>query len=353
MIKKLFAAAAIVLVSACSTTPYENFDPTPVQGKQSMKFVSQVQQEEIVKEFMPSNAGGTAGAQFGLVGALVGAAVDASVNNSRAKDAEAAVEAYRNATLDMNVRGMVEGAFRENLQQIDWVADTRLVSEQFPEGTKVATYLPSVEEDLLLLVTTSYALKPGTEVVEFTANYALYDKATAFAGKSKSKAEAVYENTAKVQSYPHNGSIRRLTAEEQEAEIAKLKAKYPVEGDLSKSQISRNQKKLSKEIAKLKTKTLNIASHDPEGAVWLADDAKLLRQELVLAPQVLAKLITKDLSGQYPLPPLAEGQKNKGLQEPQLLEATDEGMTITRQPDGSLLSKHRYAPAYTLWGNVF
>ncbi|MBB5212611.1 hypothetical protein [Microbulbifer hydrolyticus] len=353
MIKKLLAASGIVLVSACSTTPYENFDPTPVQGKQSLKFVSQVQQEEIVKEFVPSNAGGSAGAQFGLVGALVGAAVDASVNNSRAKDAESAVEPYRNATLDLNVRNMVEEAFRGNLQQIDWVADTRLVSEQLPEGTKVANYLPAVQEDLLLLVTTNYSLKPGAQVIEFTADYALYDKETAFDGRSKNKAKPVYKNSAKVQSYPHNGSIRRLTPEEQEEQAARLKQEYPVEGELSKSQISRNQKKLNKELAKLKTETLPVPGHDPAGGVWLANDAKLLRDELTAAPQILAKLIFKDLSGQYPLPVQPEGEKNKGLQEPQLLEKDEQGMVITRQPDGTLLSKYRYAPVYTLWGNVF
>lgn len=352
MIRSLFISAAIVLLSACSTTPYENFDPASVQGKSTMKVVSQVQQEEIIKEFTPSNAGGAAGAQFGLIGALVGAAVDASVNSSRAKGAEEMVEPFRNATLDINVRNLLEQSFEDNIERLDWVADKKLVSEQFESDTKIKSYLSSIDEELLLLINSHYSLKPNTEVIEFVANYSLYDKAAAMALTGKAKPKPVYQNSATLQSYPHNGSVRRLTEEERQAEIAELREKFPTDESLNKSMIKRNQKKLNKALSKLKKKTVKIPEHNRDGSIWLENDAALLREELAAAPALLAKLIVDDLSGEYPLPMAeeAEGKKNK---EPQLLEELDNGMVITRQPNGALLYKHRNAPIYGLFGPVF
>lgn len=352
MLNKILAAAAFVAISGCSMTPYENFDPRSIEGTESLRVVSQVQQEELVKEFVPSNAGGSAGAQFGLVGALVGAAVDASVNNARAKDAEESVEPFRNATLDIDVRNLLERSLAENTSRIEWVSDKKLVSEQFPAGTSVRNYLKTVDEDLLLLINTSYSLKPNAEVLEFAAYYALYDRAAVAAG-GKSKAKPVYANTATLQSYPHNGSIRRLSEEEKQEEIAKLKQKYAISDDMHKNEAARKQKRLAKELNKLEKKTLDIVGHNPNGSIWLANDAAILRKEMLAAPPLLAKMIVNDLTGEYPLPVLGEGEKRKTPKQPQLLEEFGNGMTITRQPNGVLLSKHRSAPKYTLYGNVF
>ncbi|MCX2781051.1 hypothetical protein [Microbulbifer thermotolerans] len=350
MIKNLFILIGIMLLSACSSAPYENFDPTSVQGKTSLKVVSQVQQDEIIKEFVPSNASSSAGAQFGLVGALVGVAVDTSINNSRAKDAEAAVEPFRNATLDINVRNLLEQAFTDKIEQLDWVTEKKLVSELLEPSTKIKNYLASMDEDLLLLINTTYSLKPNAEVIEFTAGYSLFDKTTTT--NTKSTPKPVYSNIAKVQSYPHNGSVRRLTKEEKEAEIAKLKEKYPTDESLPKLKIYSNQKTLAREIAKINKKTITISNHEPAGSIWLNNNGELLRKEMLAAPELLAKMIINDLSGEYPLPMDVETNKKK-KRDSQPLEEFDNGMVISREPNGMLLYKHRDAPVYTRFGASF
>ncbi|WP_237066511.1 hypothetical protein [Microbulbifer guangxiensis] len=317
-----------------------------------MRLVSQVSQEEMVKEFVPSNSGSSAGAQFGLVGALVGSAVDASVNNSRAQEAEQMVEPFRNALLDLDVRSLVYNQLAENSARIDWVAEINPVMEQLESGKKPEEYVLGADEDLVLMVDTHYSLKPGTEVVEFVAAYALYDRdAVRNSGKSKSK--PIYSNTATVQSYPHNGSIRRLTESEKEAERLALEERYPTGEDVGKNTRARNQKYKNKALSKLDKKTLSVPGYNPNGSVWLANDGALLRQEVQAAPSLLASMVIKDLIGEYPLPELAEGEKRKHAKVPQVLEELDDGMVITRQPNGMLLSKHRDAPVYTTFGNVF
>lgn len=348
MIKKLLLVVCVAIVSACSTTTYENFNPTLVQGSSSMKFVSQVPQKTLIKDFISYNGGKSAGIQYGFAGALVGAAVDDAINSSRWNDAESVVEPFRHATLDLDVRKMLEEAFASKIEEIEWVASTRLVSEQLP-SSRVAKYIPAVQEDLLLLVNTRYSLKPNTEVIEFTANYALYDKTIKRDVNKRLKAVPLYQNVATVQSYPYNGTIRRLSLEEQTAEAERLKAKYAPKDGFGKAKIARNQKNLAKELSRLSEKTISVPSHDPAGGAWLANDARLLREEMVKAPAVLAKMIINDLSGQYPLP----GVKKERTEEIQVLEISENGMVISRQPNGNLLSKYQYAPLYTLEGHVF
>ncbi|AOS97079.1 hypothetical protein AUP74_01646 [Microbulbifer aggregans] len=352
MVKKILFVVSVLLVTACSSTPYENFDSATVQGKGSMRLVSQVSQEEMVKEFVPSNSGGSAGAQFGLVGALVGSAIDASVNNSRAQDAEQMVEPFRNALLDLDVRSLVYHQLAENASRIDWVSDVNPVMEQLEAGKKPEDYVLGVDEDLVLMVDTRYSLKPGTEVVEFVAMYALYDK-DAIRKAGKSKAKPIYSNTATIQSYPHNASIRRLTESEKEAERQSIEQRYPTDAELAKNTLARNQKNKKKALANLDTKTLSVVGYNPNGSVWLANDGALLREEVQAAPSLLADMVVKDLMGEYPLPELAEGEKRKHPKAPQLLEESENGMVITRRPNGTLLSKHRDAPVYTTFGNVF
>lgn len=352
MVKKILIAASALLIVACSSAPYENFDSSSVQGKQSMRLVSQVSQEEMVKEFVPSNSGSSAGAQFGLVGALVGSAVDASVNNSRAQNAEEVVEPFRNALLDLDVRTMVFDQLADGAARIDWVTQIKPVMQQLESGSRPEKYVVGVDEDLVLVVDSRYSLKPGTEVVEFVAAYALYDK-DAVLNKGKSKAKPIYSNAATIQSYPHNASIRRLTEDEKEVERAKIEERYPTHAELSKNIVARNLKYKKKALAKLDRKTLSVVGYNPNGSVWLANDAALLRKEVQAAPILLADMLVKDLVGEYPLPELAEGEKRKSMKTPQILEELDNGMVITRQPNGMLLSKHRDAPVYTTYGHVF
>lgn len=138
--------------------------------------VSQVQQEGIIKEFVPSNAGGSSGAQFGLVGALIGAAVNTSINNSRAKEAETTAEPFRNALLDINTRETLKLAYTDALKDIDWATHQEVLSEQLPENSKTSDYTDNINDDLLLLISTRYSLKPNAEVIEFKADYSTFEK---------------------------------------------------------------------------------------------------------------------------------------------------------------------------------
>ncbi|WP_299588638.1 hypothetical protein [uncultured Microbulbifer sp.] len=328
MIKKIFVLAGALLVGACSLSPYENFNPQKIEKSASIRVISHVQQDSLIKEPFVSPLG-TGGAVISLAEA-VHAVQDAKI-----------IHPFKVLEQDINLKDLLETSFKNNLEHQGWGKNRSFTSEQISGEFNKNEYMRFAKEDSLLLISTKYSMTPNMEVIEFITEYSLYNRVN---GKNH---ELAYHNLIIFQSYPHNRSVRLLNPEEREAEIRRLNEKYPTDSSVPKTLAERNKPLLNRSLSKLKYRFVEIDNHNPNGNIWLANQGKLLKEELTKAPTIIAKILAKDLSGQYPLP----ADQLKPTKH--LLEELDGGMLIKRLPGGQLTYRHKAAPYYHQSGYTF
>ena len=162
----------------------------------SLRVISVVPQEEIKTQIQIQTAGG---AGFGLLGAIV----DASVNNSRAKDAEAASDPFRDALLETDPKSLINAAYENELQGIDWASPTTIEKrDEALDRKELRALLRTMPEDALLMIHSIYSLTPELEILEIDALLQLYmaDKREAKSTKDNGRLKKVGQTIIRFQS---------------------------------------------------------------------------------------------------------------------------------------------------------
>ncbi|GAB2903621.1 hypothetical protein ACCI51_12045 [Microbulbifer echini] len=121
MIKKIFVLAGALLVGACSLSPYENFNPQKIEKSASIRVISHVQQDSLIKEPFVSPLG-TGGAVISLakaVHAIQGAKI---------------IHPFKVLEQDINLKDLLETSFKNNLEHQGWGKNRSFTSEQISGG---------------------------------------------------------------------------------------------------------------------------------------------------------------------------------------------------------------------------
>jgi hypothetical protein len=342
--KSLVFFALSLMVTGCAVARKENFDTSGLNSQASVKVISETANEEIVIEFVPSNGGAAASAQFGLIGALVGSAIDAGVNNSRAKSVEEKVQSFRAATSTLDMRQLLIQTLESGTDSLPWQGEKTFATDGIPPKGVTREFLASLSEQYLIQINTRYHFKPSLQVAELVTAYSVWDKTKL--GK-KAMIKPIYKNHVIYQSFPHNANRRHLTAEEQEAELTEYMKKNPTDASLSKNTRAKNQKKVNNFKAGLDKKMIALDSYTPDGQVWLQDEAKLLLAALTEGAQEVAEIVVADLSGALPLPEAAFDKKNNTVNH--VVKTHENGRIVERSIHGGLISRDSGYPLYTVF----
>lgn len=336
----------LILLSGCTTNQHQAFDHSRVKAEHSAKLISDVENPEVYVQFVPSNAGSGVGMQLGPVGAMVGVAVDAAINSSRAKDAEAKAESFRLASSEVDIRNALLNRLQTQSTQLPWRANTKVVTEEIDRKTLTPQLLAKTQEDFLIVMETTYHFKPKLQTVEFVTQYRVWSKNESVARKKGRMPKPLYSNTITYQAYPHNADVRGLTEAEIKEERDAFLQKYPIDDSVAKKVQKTNLKNLAKLNKRLAAKHLSLPSYTETGDVWLKDDGKLLKEALVDGANEIAQLLVADLSGAFPAPAIEKGKKQR--RTAMVVQSKEDGRITERQVDGTLVSRHRDFPLYSI-----
>ncbi|GAB1263244.1 hypothetical protein [Aurantivibrio infirmus] len=335
-----------IFLGGCAGT-YKPITQYELKEYKTATVISNLPQQEIRMQIIPSNSGGAAGAQFGLLGALIGAAVDAGVNNSKANKAEESIEKFRVALRDDDISAMINRELQSQLIDLSWVSvnefqQTSVVGSEFSDLPKENTY----NSDVMILVSTDYAVTPSFETIELTADFWIYEvdeegRVTTQASKSagrRPKAKPFYSNQVVYQAdiFPTANSKRKLTEQEKQIEIEKINAIYnpQLEAEPNRRIRDKINKQRSDEIRKTNKLRVPVDASNLNGALWLENNAELTRQALVIGSKEIAKLIAMDIRGDGSDLESLELTKSKGLKMHLIANDEENGRVIYRIREG-------------------
>jgi hypothetical protein len=151
------AAAVALLLSGCTTASRVAVPPAHRSRIQSTQAIAAPTRPELGMHIEVSTAGGG----FGLIGAIV----DSSVNNSRAKDAEAAVVPARDALVGYEVGAVLAEALKRELAAVLWLKAGAVEVRQMGTAKVAAEWLKQTTADALLVVETDYRLSPKGDAI--------------------------------------------------------------------------------------------------------------------------------------------------------------------------------------------
>jgi hypothetical protein len=335
--------ALTLLMTSCAVTKKENFNSSNLNSQSSVKVISEIANEELNLEFVPSTGGAAASAQYGFIGALVGSAIDAGVNNSRAKTVEEKIQPFRVVASSFDMRQQIIQSLESGKNMLPWQGAKIVTNGTTSVKGVDRAFLNSHNERYLIHVQTRFHLKPATQVIELITNYSVWDKENI---GNKKVIKPIYANNVTYQSFPHNATKRYLTPEEREKEIASYIEKYPTDDTLSKSKKAKNQKKVTAFKASIDKKTVPVSSHSPNGDIWLKDDGKLLLSALTEGVKEIADIVVADLSGALALPSSAFDKNNKTATY--IVKTHENGRIIERSVYGGFTSRDPKYPLFTL-----
>lgn len=345
MQKLLTLGLLAVMTSGCAIATQPNFDTSALRPNASTQIASDLANEEIVLEFVASQGGAAAAAQYGALGALVGAIVDAGINNSRAKSAEERIAPFRIATSNIDVRKELTDNLEIQKNSLSWADVVTIVNGGAPDRKVTTDYLKTIDAPYFVQITTSFHLKPALQVVELKAHYSIWDTKRLI--KNKKTQKPFYTNNVTYQSFPFNADKRLLTESEKEAELAAFKAKYPIDDSVSKTVKARNAKKFNSLKAKIDTKTIPTESYTEEGSIWLENDGERLQVALKEGSAEVARIIVGDLSGNLALPEPAFDKKKRS--HSYVLETKEDGRILERFIYGGFVSRMQDYPLISIF----
>lgn len=153
--RKLSGLCGLLLCigAGCATEP-EHIPLSPEQSQRisSSNGVILVAQKELVADIDKSNVARYTG------GGLIPALIDVAIENSRASSAEESLKPVRNALHDFEMGKALREALGSRLDAIDWLHLKRTDIVYDNRTNPAESLLASGQEDVLLLITPTYAL---------------------------------------------------------------------------------------------------------------------------------------------------------------------------------------------------
>lgn len=220
--KKWIVILTLTLISGCAT--YSPIIPVAEKERiKTLRVISLVPQEEIKIQINQANSGAAAGAQFGLLGALVGGIVDASVEGGRAKKSESYADLLRNTLMGEDVTSKLHESVRQGVKDIDWADVTKFEVRRKLDREDKKALATEMEEDAVLIITSTYSLTPKQEIIEVDSISRLYEPKTPSAGK-KYKILSPVKGSSSVLRFQSDFASEDL--KKVNAEISKIQKEY-------------------------------------------------------------------------------------------------------------------------------
>jgi hypothetical protein len=297
MLKRTVLLVAALSVSACTIAPYKR----PLDEVATSKFVqpavyARADDRGIGVQYFAQDSS-AAGAPYGLIGALVTATMDAIANASPRKIASNGADALVPRFDHQRVSADFNGALRTQLSTVPSF-DPALTVQPLDKDRKweAAAFM----EQSVLLTSVEYNITPDFRSfhVLMTAT-ALSKDAAAEAAKSKKggkpDAGVIYRNRLEYYSMPL-AAIPEQPPEQIEQQIAQIRAKYGKvkSGSQAALEMKREMDQARRPMPADEKAKVYIAQ-------WLAEDAALLRREMLTGLTTVAGLLARDLQDRAPV----------------------------------------------------
>jgi hypothetical protein len=294
---KVLLLIAAISVSACTIAPYKK----PLDETTSSKFAkpavyARADDRGVGVQYFAQDSSAT-GAQYGLIGALVSATIDAIANASPYKIAENGADALVPKFDHQKVTADFVSALNTQLITLPSVDPALTIQplDKTREWTAAA-----FTEPVVLLTSVEYVLTQDFRSLEVALMATAVSRdAAAEAAKAKKNAKSdagrIYRNRFEYYSTPL-APFGEKTPEQLEQEITQIKTDY---GKVKPNSTAAMKMKKEIEQARKRMPADEKAKHYLD--LWLADDAALLRRELLTGLTTVSELLAKDLQDPTPV----------------------------------------------------
>jgi hypothetical protein len=158
-----------VLLGACAGVPAHEYLPAAARDKiVSTEVAVPVRQSEIYVFVPQSNIAAAGG------GGLLLALVDAGVDSVRTTKAETAVKPLRDALVDFDFDGALQGDLKTSLGQVAWVHADNVHVVKTVTNDSLDAVLANSKASVVLFTTTDYRLSNDANELDVTVNASLF-----------------------------------------------------------------------------------------------------------------------------------------------------------------------------------
>jgi hypothetical protein len=165
----LLLLAALAILSAGCRTPTRVPLNQDVQARiPSTDVIIALNQEEIYAEINQSRI------SQGTGGGLIPALIDAIVDNSRSKNAEAAIAPVRNAMLGYSCGAELQKSVQEGLAKVEWLHVSSVKQEQPYSDSVKDKILQGASTSAVLIMNTRYYLTHDFDTLQISSEVSVY-----------------------------------------------------------------------------------------------------------------------------------------------------------------------------------
>lgn len=305
MLIRIAAFLAMCSMMACSPFKPKLTDGVK-EGINTLRVVSVIEHPTLGAQFNHSNGVGVGYILFGVPGAAVAAAGDSLINNAKANAAAEKIAPFRAALEGQNVAQTLHDSFESVTQELPW-AKTVFESHEGYLKQRRAKIISEMEDDALLLLSTSYSLTPELESLEVITSVAIYKHRYKSAGNDVTlqlleKMDPIYRGGIKFQSTLYGGRYLSVSdksrSEKRQATIAKYEEKIARSNSSQRIVLEQRKEKELKRIERSVFSEIE-GEADTVGSAWLENDAQLLKNTINLAASELQKMLSLDLNDPF------------------------------------------------------
>jgi len=302
---------SFILLMGCAGT-YKPITDYALENYQTVTIVSNIPQQAIRLQIVPSNTSGLSNLHLGPVGGMpgYGSPRDMGANVRRARTAERRVRKFQLAIGDDDTSQKFNRDLNAQIQHLPWaqVIEMRHTNASAEELYKLLLK-GNYESDVMILINTDYSFDPHFQTIEFTADYSIYtiDKNGKVQTKAQKRAheqkepKAFHSNQVIYQGhiYPAAGSERRLTEHEIKAAASEINKRFEskVAQETNLPILNKLKNEKAAELRYLKRKRTSEGVENLGGAIWLDNNSELAKQAMIEGRKEIVKLIVMELSG--------------------------------------------------------